>query len=290
MVSRKSTLGNLFVRYSGVFPTQADLDIISKHRVRDWSTRTYLLNRFARGISVKAPPVFIVGCGHSGTSLLLAILGTHSNLYPVPFESYLIQQPNRRAYLHTFDLLTVATGKTRWVEKTPRHIRHIDELLAVHPRAKVIIMLRDGRDVATSLFKRTGDLEGGIQRWVADNRSGDRFIEHPRVHRFRYEDIVTDFKGTMVEILGFISEDYEYQMARFDRENRYFYSNEISRPPDQTEANHLQFRNWQINQPLFDGRGQWRTLPAEQQHIIFNTISSQLSEYGYLDSSEGSSS
>jgi hypothetical protein len=35
-------------------------------------------------------PVFIVGCGHSGTSVTLAMLGNHSNLYAVPFESSLM--------------------------------------------------------------------------------------------------------------------------------------------------------------------------------------------------------
>jgi hypothetical protein len=35
------------------------------------------------------PPVFIVGCGHSGTSFLLAVLGAHSRLCAIPEETRL---------------------------------------------------------------------------------------------------------------------------------------------------------------------------------------------------------
>ena len=34
-------------------------------------------------------PIFIVGCGHSGTTLLNKLLGHHSNIFSIPDESWI---------------------------------------------------------------------------------------------------------------------------------------------------------------------------------------------------------
>src|SRR4051794_13051296 len=79
--------------------------------------------RIARGMDLK-PPIFIVGCGHSGTSLVLAILGAHSKIYAVPYESKFGFKSDEaaKALFAEFDAKTVSAGKQRWVEKTPRHV------------------------------------------------------------------------------------------------------------------------------------------------------------------------
>ena len=38
-------------------------------------------------------PIFIVGCGHSGTSLLKKLLGNHSNIYDIKEESGIFFHP-----------------------------------------------------------------------------------------------------------------------------------------------------------------------------------------------------
>src|SRR4051794_22824414 len=50
------------------------------------------------------------------------------------FEAYCLLQARRR-------------GKTRWAEKTPRHVYRIDDLLAAFPEAKVVCLIRDPRAV-----------------------------------------------------------------------------------------------------------------------------------------------
>lgn len=59
--------------------------------------------------------------------------------------------PLRRILDPLMAALMRAQGATRWGEKTPAHLDHVDAILAAYPRAKFIYMLRDGRDVAVSL-------------------------------------------------------------------------------------------------------------------------------------------
>ncbi len=236
------------------------------------------------------PPVFIVGCGHSGTSLLLAILGSHSQICAIPEEtriaySYITNTPvvSREAgqLVRYFDLLTISENKKRWVEKTPKHIYSISLLRNLFPGCKFIIILRDGRDAACSIEARYGSIEDGIKRWVADNRAGEAFWKDADVHVLKYEDIVQNIGETIREALNFLNEDFEEQVLRSHEKPKYYYSKKIEKPPDASFAHHEQYRNWQINQKLFDGRGRWKQLSDEKKAIIKKAAGDMLIEYGY---------
>lgn len=124
----------------------------------------YLSQRLLHGIKVRHPPTFIVGCGHSGTSLLLNILGSHSRIYAIPKETGFAYKSAMRIWQKRlkFNMMTVLNGKSRWIEKTPKHIHRIGKLMKLFPRSKFLIAIRDGRDVGYSLKERTGSLEQGI--------------------------------------------------------------------------------------------------------------------------------
>lgn len=238
-----------------------------------------------KGVSVV--PIFIVGCGHSGTSLLLSIIGTHSQIYTVPFESLIAMPkygPKRQRFLPEFDADTKKAGKRRWVEKTPSHIHYIKTLFQLRPKAQVLLILRDGRDVACSIKDRLGDLSG-IERWVTDNKSGQKYWDHPSVYVLKYEDIIEDFEKTITGVMDFLGEEYEPEMRDFHKIPRLFYSNSLEKPD--SPVHHGEYRNWQINQPLFDGRGRWKKdLTSEEFETVMKKGREMLITCGYIEKDE----
>ena len=47
-------------------------------------------------------------------------------------------------------------------------------------------------------------------------------------------------------------------------------------------GNHNEFRNWQINQRIYDQRGVWKNLTREQLNIVERIGKTLLIELGYL--------
>jgi hypothetical protein len=244
----------------------------------------YLKNRFLRGAKIAGPPIFIVGCGHSGTSLLLSILGAHSKIFAVPYESRIASHCGWRfcTAMWLFGCWAIALGKRRWVEKTPKHILRINHILRHRPDARVLLIIRDGRDVACSLKRRHGDLELGIRRWVDDNTEGKKYWNHPNVHVFKYESLIADFERAMTGVLAFIGEEYEPEIGDYHKSPKLFYSKKIERPSTECKKDHDQFRNWQINQPLFNNCGKWKLLSEEEKSRIHEIGLELLSELGYI--------
>lgn len=57
-----------------------------------------------------------------------------------------------------FDDLTVDSGHDGWVEKTPAHVYHIENIIRLIPDARIIVIVRDPRDVLASKRKRRQDV------------------------------------------------------------------------------------------------------------------------------------
>lgn len=233
-------------------------------------------------------PVFIVGCGHSGTSIMLAILGNHPHFHPITCESALFKrnEPEIREIMLKWDRECIEAGKKRWIEKTPPHIFHIKRFLLHRPQSKFIIMLRDGRDVVCSLIYRTEykNFEERVERWVYDNLAGLPYWDHPNVMVVKYEDLVSKTEITLKKVFSFLGENYTSEILNYYKYQKYWYHSEIEKPATiETHKDHHKLRNWQINQPLFDGRGRWKTEISKIEKQKFKYIAQKyLEQFEYL--------
>ena len=143
-------------------------------------------------------------------------------------------------------------------------------------------MVRDGRDVACSVHARTGSLEKGIRRWLEDNLAGKEYWDNPNVYIVKYENLIGDFDFTVRDILNFLNEEYEEGMKDYYKIPRKWYSKKMTKPSTFFGENHKQYRNWQINQPLFDGRGQWKKMSAEELSLVNDIAKEMLVEFDYI--------
>ena len=84
----------------------------------------------------------------------------------------------------------------RWVETTPDNARAAAALTSVLPTARVVHMVRDGRDVVSSLLTMPwgpDDLESGLAWWAKRIRAADASMsaaDPARVHTVRLEELV----------------------------------------------------------------------------------------------------
>ena len=75
---------------------------------------------------------------------------------------------------------------------------------------------------------------------------------------------------------------FEESMGSYHETSRYFFVPRIEKPPNVFGQNHVLYRNWQMNQPLFDGRGRWLRLTKDEKQLIKDKAGEMLIKYGYV--------
>lgn len=254
-------------------------------KLKDWARELIFLVSCKRKLSTMRP-IFIVGCGHSGTSIMLAILGSHKSIYPVPYESRVfLDEPNFyiSKIFFKWHLKCVENKKTRIIEKTPYHILELEKIFYLFPNCKVLIMIRDGRDVACSIKQRYGDIIRGTQRWVESMNILEAYEEDPRVKSVKLEELVADPELVLQDVCVFLEEQYDPNALCFYKTDKYYYSGAIEKPSSCLDGpDHRQLRNWQINQPLFKSTMRWKNEMDDSEISLVEEIAGeQLRKFGY---------
>lgn len=227
--------------------------------------------------------VFICGCGHTGTTLLARILSTHPDIYSVPYETGAFLGKNS-INLSAIILFVRArkSRKTILVEKTPRHIHHIEQIRHHVPGAKFIVATRDGRDVVASLGKRYGNFNKAFKRWQKDTRKSIQSLSSPDTTLWRYEDFIDNPQLSLQQICQFIDAEYKAELLNY-HQNPIDWGKKEKRGKD-----HRELRNTQVNEPIIDNRGKWQTsLPKDYSKLFLNQTSQELANalgYNYDDS------
>jgi hypothetical protein len=141
-------------------------------------------------------PVVIAGCGRSGTSLLLSVLSCHPDLYAIGHETLALTESPLR--------LSGFPKDRRWMEKTPANVLNLPAILEGLPTARVLNIVRDGRDVITSRHPLEQGPYISIERWIRDVTAGKEMETHERVHMLRYCDLVRDTAYTLERLCDFL--------------------------------------------------------------------------------------
>jgi len=237
-----------------------------------------------RRVTIQA---FICGCGHSGTTLIATILSAHPSTYVPLRETYIFQDDTIRTRWRHFRLLWRAaiSQKRALIEKSPLHINHIDAIRAGVPGARFIIPVRDGRDVVASIVKRNGNLRYAVGRWIKENSIVLAERHNPDVMVYRHEDLIADPVTTLRCICNFLGLEYCDGLLEYHkRERLWFGQREIRYGSGREGKEHHALRNWQVNQPIYDSRGRWRSELNEEdvEELIRGTGRPLMQAFGYL--------
>lgn len=175
------------------------------------------------------------------------------------------------------------------MEKTPRHVYYLEKLFLLRPRARVVLSLRDGRDVANSFKRRyRHNFAFGVMRWVNETKATLAWRSHPQVLLVRYEDLVKRTEATLDRVFAFLQEAYslEETLSFFNKKVAYQTEGLVDVAATVPPQNHEQLRSWQMNQPLFDGSGRWRAadgsgLSADEREVVRRLAGQLLIDTGY---------
>lgn len=209
--------------------------------------------------------IHVCGCGHSGTSILTRLIGAHSGIHAIAGESGVAKKESYRRYrlaLERFQRESTAAGCTIWVEKTPKHVRHLRFILNAAPDSRIVLICREPRDCVASLHRRYGRLGKAVRRWLHDNGRVHRWRHHPQAFLLRYEDLVRDPQATLEQLMPFLGVPFEPEQLRYhEREVRWYGGEQpaatAATEPEPTDRDHPELRNRQINQPLFNNTGSY---------------------------------
>lgn len=175
-------------------------------------------------------PILIGGCGRSGTTLLLAILGAHPEVSALDFESGLFTKARFNGDLqknHSKNLSSIRSflairgideSANRWCEKTPKNLRNIDSILeAFGEEVQVVLLCRDGRDTVTSVHPDHKGYFISPQEWIDDTERTLKWENHSQVKVLKYEDLILDFDKTIADLLQFLDLPQDRALSNYSQ-------------------------------------------------------------------------
>jgi hypothetical protein len=143
-------------------------------------------------------------------------------------------------------------GVSHFGEKSPVNLRRYKSIRALFPDAKMVLIYRDGRDVALSLSNvqwMPPNLYLGFALWLHYARVARRAAPTlgRDLHAVRYEDLVREPERELTQICQFLGLDYRAEMSQS-------FGNIEGVPQWEWEW------KWRATKPITDARiGRWRS-------------------------------
>ncbi|WP_336297781.1 sulfotransferase [Paucibacter sp. XJ19-41] len=265
-------------------------------RIRHAFSRTLYDHRPGLGAS-STLPVFVLGMPRSGTTLVEQILAGHSQIHgagelgQIPGVIAGLERWERRAgsgrhYPDCVDDLSVEVSKgisanmlkelqdyapeaRHVIDKLPHNFENIGLIKLLFPRARIISVRRDPRDIAISnYFPDYAATPGGMGSAYERGWSGEQPADHNllmqhwqqlfpgEILEVNYEDVVADAEGQARRMLDYIGVGWEPQVLNFS---------ELERPVKTASV-------WQVRQPIYaTSKARWERYREHLAPLIRST-------------------
>ncbi|MDP2562562.1 tetratricopeptide repeat-containing sulfotransferase family protein [Psychrobium sp. 1_MG-2023] len=233
-------------------------------------------------------PVFVLGMPRSGTTLVEQIIAGHSDIFGagelgvIPqviqgLQRWERQTGSGRSYPDCVDDLTaeVTSGiannvvdemralaqedkpnAKHVVDKLPHNFENIGLIKFLFPKAKIISVRRDPRDIAMSNYFTDFQAKHGGMGFAYDLEDiGQQLADHNlmmhhwhqtfpgEILELNYEDVVDDLEGSARKLLNYIGVEWQPQVLKF---------NELDRTVKTASV-------WQVRQPIYKtSKAKWK--------------------------------
>lgn len=168
-----------------------------------------------------------------------------------------------------------------WGDQSPIHTFYLPYIKKVFPNARYMHLLRDGRDVVSSMVTRHGDnyLFEAVLRWKTSIKRISSFQKELTPEQYlevRYENLVREPEPTLQKVCDFIGIHYAQRMLDYWK------------LPTTIEHKYKTFHE-NLGKPVFDSSiGKWRErLSKQQQEYVIKNLAVELHKLGYRDTSDG---
>lgn len=236
------------------------------------------------------PPVLVVGFPRSGTTLLGQILSSHPALITLEEMSTLsgikekfhgnedsllslsllnsqeLSACRQSYWSNIAKLLDKPVDEFTVIDKLPLNIRYLDIFARLFPEVKVVVALRDPRDVVLSnymqMYKLNPEMATSLNlvdcaRFYAKVMELYLLFRESipgNIHEIRYEDLVCDFQVESTKLLEFLGFDWNSELVRYHENAKKRYI----RTPSYD----------QVTKPIYrDAIGRWKNYQTHLKEI-----------------------
>lgn len=214
----------------------------------------------------------------------LALLDTHPSNWEIKLsaEEVLARIGGERSHWKLFQILNEIYAEKHhasyWLSKEPGGLNYAYELLLNLPKAKFIYLVRDGRDVASSMIKyglHAQHIYTAANIWRNDQLRGMQYMSDPcmknKIFLVRYEEFLASPNEIMASLFNFIGCEYE------DHVLDSYQNASVLRYASRSEL----WKN--LSNPIMkDNSAKYKKLLSKSQVHLFETIAiEQMEFFGY---------
>jgi hypothetical protein len=232
--------------------------------------------------SDRATLISVSGAGHSGTTLLASMVGSHPDVHLITWETGWFLGEDDFEYPISELKQFLKDGVSVVVEKTPRHMYHIDKIAKTINGTKFLVTIRNPLDLVSSLLLRYQDWDRALERVLEDFEALEAIEGRDDVLFVHYENLVEKTEETLGEVCQHVKLGFSPDILQWHTKTPNWFGVEPAASDGVGELAHMRRRAWQVQQPLFNGTRRWeQELDSSQVVMAKKVFHGLLKRWGY---------